>query len=320
MKSVFDTPILLILFNKVETTRLVFDAVKAIRPRQLYIAADGPRSNEPGERNKCAEVRKITEVVDWDCKVSTLFQDHNLGCKQGVSTAINWFFQNVDHGIILEDDCLPDLSFFPFCQNLLSHYKNDERIMMISGDNWGNGRNKQNASYFFSQYAFIWGWATWKRAWEKYDVEMNNYEYFRENRLIDNVFNDEKIKNYWLNCFDLVYNGKIDTWDYIWVYTLFINNGLSVIPNVNLVSNIGFGIPEASHTQEDNPRFSRIDTMPIDEIMHPEYIFADKEADRYHFERVFENAPPKKNLKKRIKTKWKSIKKVHKKLKGSMRD
>lgn len=280
MENNFNTPILFLIFNRPDTTTKVFAEIKKIKPKYLFIAADGPRENQKGEKEKCEEVRKIVlNNIDWDCEVKTLFREKKLGCKYAVSSAIDWFFKNKEQGIILEDDCLPDLSFFGFCEELLEKYKNNKKIMMISGNNFQFGIKRGDGDYYFSKYNHIWGWATWRRAWLKYDLKMLSYPNFKKDEKIKSIWSNKKIQNYWLYIFDEVYNNKIDTWDYQWTYAIWNNNGLCILPNINLVSNIGFG-KEAIHTKTYH-KFSNIKTGEIKNISHPEFLDQDVAADEY---------------------------------------
>jgi hypothetical protein len=270
------TPILFIIFNRPDTTERVFEEIKKQRPQYLYIAADGPRINKEGEAEKCEQTRKILEKIDWDCEVKTLFRENNHGCKNAVSSAITWFFENVEEGIILEDDCLPSQSFFKYCEEILEKYRHDERIMHISGENpvskeFGDG------SYYFTKTAHIWGWASWRRAWKLYDVEMKSYPEFVKNNKIKEVFDKDYHRKYWLKVFNRVIEGKINTWDYQWMYTLYTNNGFSIIPNKNMISNIGFNT-EATHTSECNTNLANRPAFEIDEIIHPSEVKQNNET------------------------------------------
>ena len=276
--SPLTTPVLFLIFNRPDTTQKVFDAIKKAKPKQLFVAADGPREGKEGEKEKCEQARKIIEQVDWDCKVKTLFRDKNLGCKIAPSSSIDWFFKNVEEGIILEDDCLPSQSFFWFCRELLEHYRDDTRIMTISGDNFQFDRKRGDGSYYFSKYPHTWGWATWRRAWEHYGVNMKNFEEFKKEAQINNVFNIKQQQKYWTKIFQIVYEGKIDAWDYQCAYLCFINNGLCITPNVNLVSNIGFGL-DSTHTKDKSSIFSEMEAREITDIIHPNFVLADQEAD-----------------------------------------
>lgn len=237
----FEKPILFLIFNRLETTKQVFSAIKERHPKYLYIAADGPRDIKKGEMEICHEVREyVKNNIDWDCEVKTLFRNQNLGCKVAVSSAIDWFFENVEEGIILEDDCLPDQSFFLFCQELLEKYRDNDRIAMISGNHFGNER-LGNADYYFTRIPHIWGWATWRRTWNDYDLGMKKYPNFKNEGLIKDIWIDKSVQDYWIDIFDEVYNNKINTWDYQFSFSVFLNKRLCICPNVNLVSNIGFG-------------------------------------------------------------------------------
>ena len=296
--SSLTTPVLFLIFNRPDTTQKVFNAIRQVKPKQLFIAADGLRPDKKGEIEKCQKAREIATSVDWDCEVKTLFRDKNLGCKIAVSSAIDWFFENVEEGIILEDDCLPSQSFFWFCQELLKYYRDDTRVMMISGNNFQFGRKRGKGSYYFSKYTHIWGWATWKRAWKYFDVNMNSFENFKREDQTNNIFRIKQQQKYWMKIFQITYSGKIDTWDYIWTYTCFINNGLCIMPNVNLVSNIGFN-KEALHTKDENSILTKMKMEEITEIVHPEFVLADQEADLLTSKLCFDN----KNIFERAKNK-----------------
>ncbi|MDD2680639.1 MAG: nucleotide-diphospho-sugar transferase [Patescibacteria group bacterium] len=261
----FNTPILFLIFNRLETTKQVFAAIRERRPKYLFVAADGPRDGKIGEAEICEEVRQFVKgSIDWDCEVKTLFRGENLGCKLAVSGAINWFFSQVKEGIILEDDCLPDQSFFPFCENLLEKYRNSNEVAIISGNNFNN-KEISEASYYFNKIPHIWGWATWRRTWEKYDVKMSEYQNFKKEEKIKNIWSDKRVQNYWINIFNEVYNNKIDTWDYQLTFSIFLNNNLCICPNVNLVSNIGFG-KDSTNTLVSN---KSITNLPVNNIIFP---------------------------------------------------
>jgi len=241
------TPILFLVFNRPDTTKKVFEEIRKAKPSKLFIAADGPRN--PEEKKKTDAVRQyVKENIDWPCKVKTLFRNKNLGCKYAVSGAIDWFFENVEQGIILEDDCLPSSSFFRFCQELLKKYKNDKRIMQISGTNVG-GVSKIEESYFFSKCFNAWGWATWRRAWKKYDVEMKDWKKVRFSKSFLKITTGESLLNRFKSwrLSNLTYLGNINTWDYQWGFACAINNGLCIVPKVNLITNMGF-TETATHT------------------------------------------------------------------------
>ncbi len=261
-------PILFLIFNRPDTTEKVFKKIKLAKPSKLYLAADGPRKNKENEAELCAKTREIVSVIDWKCEVKTLFRTENLGCKYAVSSAINWFFENENQGIILEDDCLPHQDFFRFCDEMLHYYKDDKRIRHIGGSNFQMGNKRGEASYYFSKLSHVWGWATWKRAWNDYDVELKNYKNNNAETLFKNVFNDFHLEKDWNLIFNQLIENKIDTWDYQWSITNFFSNGVSVIPTVNLISNIGFN-ENATHTTTSNAH-ANLEVFPLDaEITHP---------------------------------------------------
>ncbi|NTW99909.1 MAG: hypothetical protein HGB35_08300, partial [Geobacteraceae bacterium] len=216
----------------------MFERIRNAQPSQLFIAADGPRSGYSEEQQLCAEVRRVVERVDWPCKVTTLFSEHNFGCRQAVSSAITWFFTNVDSGIILEDDCLPEPSFFKFCTELLAKYEKDSRVGMISGNNFIPALYNAELSYSFSRHGLIWGWATWKRAWDQYLVG-HHLSTIEMDLIKANISQNKHFAEYWWKGAYAAIQGDLDTWDYLWGVTRYRNNFLVIRPNVNLVANIG---------------------------------------------------------------------------------
>lgn len=272
-KQQFKTPILFCVFNRPSTTKKTFKIIKKIKPSTLYIAADGPRSGISGELDLCLAARKITENIDWECKVFRLYREENLGCGKAISGAVGWFFSNVDSGIILEDDCLPDLFFFKFTADMLNKYENDSSIMHISGDNF-IGKNNSKQLPLFSKYPHVWGWATWKRAWRKYDFDMLGWRKLSIFEKINSIHGNLLNKLYWTSKFDSVGYKITDTWDYQWIYTNFKNSASSVFPYTNLVSNIGFGI-DSTHTKKDEHRIDLSSDILLNDINYLEekYVF-----------------------------------------------
>ncbi len=242
------TPVAFIIFNRPDTTSRVFAEIAKARPTRLLVIGDGPRTDRPGEAERVAATRAVIKQVDWDCEVLTNFSEINLGCKKRVSSGIDWVFEQVEEAIILEDDCLPNTSFFRYCQEMLALYRDEKRIGIISGDNFQFGRRYSEDSYYFSKYVHIWGWATWRDRWAgSYDVAISAWPRVRdEGRLIDLVGSAEEAK-YWSKIFERVYRGEIDTWDYQWLFANWLQGRLNILPAVNLISNIGFG-SGATHT------------------------------------------------------------------------
>jgi hypothetical protein len=244
------------VFNRPDTTERVFEAIRQVRPPRLYVAADGPRLDKEGEANEVQVVRDhVMRNIDWDCQIQTLFRDTNLGCRKAVGEAITWFFEHEEAGIILEDDCLPDPSFFLFCAELLLRYKDNAQIMSISGDCFHKQGFESGVSYSFSIYQHIWGWATWRRAWRHYDSSLANRPCLFDFAWLRNLLGSDGAARYWSSIISRYHDGLIDTWDFPWLFSCWINNGLSIVPAVNLVANIGFD-SRATHTKQSDSSFA----------------------------------------------------------------
>lgn len=275
------TPVAFLVFKRPDTTEKVYEVIRQAKPPKLLVVADGPRSDKPGEAEKCAAVRAIIDRVDWNCEVLTNYADINLGCKQRVASGLDWVFQTVEEAIILEDDCVPHITFFRFCEELLERYRHDERIMSISALSVPKEIRRTDDSYHFSRYNRIWGWATWRRAWQFYDVEMKLWPEFRDKNFLNDILKDIKAVNYWMNVFQNCYEGKINTWDYQWKFACWLQNGLSIIPSVNLVTNIGFG-EDATHTTHSKGQESY---LPLEEmkfpLQHPLFLISDAQTDSF---------------------------------------
>ncbi|MES9872803.1 MAG: glycosyltransferase family 2 protein [Candidatus Sedimenticola sp. PURPLELP] len=281
-----ETPIAFIIFNRPDKTRQVFSEIAKARPKKLLVVADGPRCDRTGEEDLCRETREIIDLVDWDCEILKNYSDVNLGCKRRVSSGLDWVFDTVEEAIVLEDDCLPDQSFFMFCETLLDRYRHDENIMCISGDNFQFNNNSCKDSYYYSRYTHIWGWASWRRAWNRYDVSMSQWPDYKASGKIKSNFDSRLAAWYWTRIFDSVYRGDIDTWDYQWLFASLRHDGLNVIPQVNLISNIGFG-DDSTHTKEVN-RFSNIKTEAIKQpLIGPLQKIYNAPADNYTESKMF---------------------------------
>lgn len=274
-------PVVLIIFNRVDRTQRVFEEIRKARPSKLLVIADGPRSDRPDDKDKCAKTRAIINNVDWDCEVLTNYSEKNLGCGHRPASGIDWVFDMVEEAIILEDDCLPHSTFFPFCQELLERYRHDSRVMTISGNNFQFGRKRTENSYYFSRYSQTWGWATWRRVWKThYDEKMKLWPEVREGRWLMDILGDPYAANYWTNIFDSVYSGRDDVWDYQLTFACWMQNGVHVMPNVNLVSNIGVGV-DATHTVQAS-RFNNVPTQKMEfPLKHPAFMIRDLLADMY---------------------------------------
>jgi hypothetical protein len=276
--SLLQTPILFIIFNRPDTTRTVFEAIRKAKPAKLYVAADGARANKAGEAQLCEETRAIINSVDWPCEVKKLYRDTNLGCGKGVSGAISWLFEQEETGIILEDDVLPDPSFFNYCSELLHIYSDNQSIMHINGCNFQQGVQRGNGSYYFSAFPHVWGWATWRRAWKMYDFNLSDMNYFYNLNKLRYYFKDKKAIDSWHAIFFKMNRKFIDTWDYQWNYAIWNNKGRVITPNVNMIKNIGFG-ENATHTLDANSRFSGLDTLSIGPLVYPSTTAIDEDAD-----------------------------------------
>lgn len=302
------TPIVFLIFCRPDLTSQVFEAIRHVKPKKLLVIADGPRNEL--EAILCKQARAVTEAVDWDCEVLRNYADENLGCRKRVSSGLDWVFEQVEEAIILEDDCLPHSSFFRYCQELLDYYREDERIWCISGDNFQGEQWRGNGSYYFSNYNHCWGWATWRRAWQKYDHDLSGWEIFRDSQYLNSILDNELEVTYWQDIFEQLYKtGKPNTWDYPWTFTCWQNSGLTILPNVNLVSNIGFR-SDGTHLKNES-KFAQLPVKDIQEIRHPLFVVRDKIADQYTFDNHFGGLAMKKadSLLGRIKKKLSPIKK-----------
>ncbi|ETB08513.1 type 11 methyltransferase [Mycobacterium avium subsp. silvaticum ATCC 49884] len=274
-------PIIFMIFNRPDTTRKVFERIRAAKPEKLLVIADGPRASRPGEAEKCAATRAIIDEVDWDCEIERDFADTNMGTCPRISSGITRAFELVDKAVILEDDCVPSPSFFEYCADLLDRYENDERVMMISGNNHLFGHADITDSYYFPRYPHVWGWATWKRAWAKYDVKMTHWPEIRDRQLFDQYFSKTTERYHWEGIFQyIVYENRVDTWAWRWFYSIWANSGLCATPARNLVHNIGFEA-DATHT---HTKWDQIYAALIAEdldlpLVHPSNVLASSDLD-----------------------------------------
>jgi hypothetical protein len=275
-----NTPVLLIVFNRPETTQKVFDAIRAAKPECLYVAADGHRNSKPGEAKLCADSRKIATAVDWSCDLKTSFQDKNLGCGPAVSQAISWFFENEPEGIILEDDCVPDASFFPYCEKLLERYRNDQKIALIAGTNWQNGVKRGMASYYFSSIPHTWGWASWRRVWKNFSLDLNVLAQGKPFERMTRAEFPKEIIAYYRKCLWLVENEKVNAWDYQF-FLSFVGKQLSVVPNVNLITNIGY-LTGGTHGKKGDTTSSIAASSIEFPLIHPKQVKANRKADLFY--------------------------------------
>lgn len=279
-----DISIAYIIFNRPRHTRETFQAIRAARPARLFIIADGPRPGHPTDAERCKAVREVVADIDWPCEVQRNYADQNLGLKRRVSSGLDWVFSQVESAIILEDDCLPHPDFFPFCQELLERYKDDERVWTITGNNNQDGKKRSNDAYYFSKYGHCWGWATWRRAWAQYDGDIKFWPEWKLSQDLRDKTPDPFEQSYWIDIFDRIYLKKIDSWAYPWMTCLWYHGGLTATPRVNLVTNIGVG-PDSTHTlaEEDQPG---VPVKPLGSITHPAEVKQHLKADQYVFDHL----------------------------------
>lgn len=286
-------PVLLLIFNRPDTTAQVLQAISTWDISTLYIAADGARGDRTQEAALCETTRNLALELSSHHQVVTLFREENLGCGRAVAEAISWFFSNEEAGIILEDDCVPNSDFYNFCDQLLDHHADDEKVMMISGNNFLWERQISPNTYIFSRYNHIWGWATWRRAWKHFEWEMSEWPTLRETSWLFDVCHGQRdSERYWRRTFDSVFSQQIDTWDYKWTYSVWRQQALSVTPPSNLVDNIGF-FTDATHTLARPEWLDRLRTEPLSFPLNPANdIVADLEAERFTDINIFNVHPP----------------------------
>jgi hypothetical protein len=273
------TPVALLVFNRPETTKRVLEVIRKVRPSQLLLVADGPRTGHPTDVDKCAEVVSILDQIDWPCEVLRNYSQTNLGCKVRVSSGLDWVFSQVEEAIILEDDCLPDVSFFPFCQEMLATYRHDKRVMTVCGTNLLGRWKDDRQSYHFANYDWVWGWASWRRAWQKYDVTMSQWENPSCRIRVRRILQDDEFYALREMAFQQAFDNRIDTWDYQWSFARLLHEGLAAVPSINLVTNIGYG-REATHTRVMDDELAGMETgRLVLPLRHPRSIVPDSEYD-----------------------------------------
>lgn len=281
-----NVPVAVIVFNRPKHTREVFAALRLVRPAELFVIADGPRPEVSADNALCAEVREVVSEVDWPCTVHRNFADSNLGLKERVSSGLSWVFDNVDRAIVLEDDCVAHPDFFRFCESLLERYADDDRVSVITGNNFQQGRRRGEASYYFSRYNHCWGWATWRRAWRQYNGDIDFWPEWKNSDSWRATLPDPVERRYWSAIFDDVRAGKINSWAYPWTASVWFHDGLTATPQVNLVKNIGFD-DAATHTAGRRPSGSASEFEALGPISHPTDVLRKDVADRFVFNQHF---------------------------------
>lgn len=294
MSYTTNSPILFIIFNRIDTAKLVLEAIAKVKPKKLYISGDGFRNNKTNtdgilESTKVKRVRDfVMKNISWDCEVKTRFLPYNVGCQMGVSSAIRWFFDNESQGIILEDDIVPNVSFFRFCDEMLQRYKDNAQIATVSG--WSildlsKNKTVSKYSYYFSKYEWIGGFGSWARAWEKYELENANWEKDFEAMHFDSLCE----KKYWHKTFSTYFAGKVDTWDFALTFCNWKEGKLNIQPIKNMINTVGYNHPLATHTTAAS-KFENMQTYDLDKIIHPKEIKRNVELDKINFDIVFKPA------------------------------
>lgn len=298
------TPVVLIIFNRPHHTERVFEVIRQAQPSKLLVIADGPRTNRPEDKKKCASARAIIDCVDWECQVFKNYSDINLACDPRIIDGLNWVFNTVEEAIILEDDCIPHSTFFSYCEELLERYRHDPRVMNISGQNVLFGRKRTDYSYYFSRFTLCWGWATWRRSWQYFDVNLKLWPEVRDKRFIKDILEDPYAVKVWERTAQMLYDGRLTGWDFKWMFSCWLQNGLCIVPDRNLVTNIGYGA-EATHIHNEKDPYIK---MPIEAmnfpLKHPPFILRDLEADKLTQRTLFDYDP---NIFKKVKNKLKKL-------------
>jgi hypothetical protein len=272
------TPVLLIIYKRLETTQRVLEKIRGVRPAKLYVSANAPNPVNPDDEKKCDETRSIVREIDWPCEVITNFRTHHLSAKDSISSGITWFFSREEEGIILEDDCVVDESFFWFAQEMLSTYRNDQQVMHIGASNFQDGIWRGDGSYYFSRFNHIWGWAGWRRSWSSYDVNFTTRSEKEFLPVLKQIFQRRVDQQYWIEIFKYLKSGFVDTWDSQYMFSMWTKHGIAITPNVNLVKNIGFG-KDATNTHSPLSKWANLEVESLQTIVHPSTVKINDEAD-----------------------------------------
>lgn len=272
---------MLVVHARPDTTAEVVRAVLTARPAKLLVVADGPVPGDAEQAERCEAARAAVEDAAWECEVLTSYASENLGVKRRVETGLDWAFDLVDEAIVLEDDCMPHPSFFGFCDELLGRYRDDSRVLSISGNNFGAGADNTDASYFFSRYPLIWGWATWRRAWRLYEPTFAAWPALRGSGWLESIFGDPRVVQYWTYIFEQR-RAQDDAWDGAWLFASWLAGGLSAVPCRNLVTNVGFRDDATNTRTEFRGLFSDVPAVAIESpLRHPVRVERDVEADAF---------------------------------------
>jgi hypothetical protein len=277
-----NTPVVLLIFRRPQMTERVVRALSVVKPRKLLVVADGPRPDRPGEPDACRAAREVIERIDWDCEILRNYSEVNLGCGLRPASGISWAFEQVEEAIILEDDCVPHPTFFPFCSELLQRYRDDERVMHIAGSTLSRAPVPTAFSYTFSRFNVAWGWATWRRAWRHFDQTLQTWPTLRDTSWLLDLLKEREAVEYWSREFQRAYDarGNVSYWDHQWTFACWANSGLSIAPRANLVSNIGCG-PDATHTFREDDQVANIPVVDMTfPLVHPVHVLPHHDWDR----------------------------------------
>lgn len=284
-KKNFNVAILFLIYKNPAITQLTFNQIKKIKPNKLYISADGPVSEN--DNRECELTRMIVEEIDWPCTIEKRFLKFNLGLKNAVSSGISWFFSKEEEGIILEYDCFPNMDFFYFCEEMLNRYRNDFHIFSISGANLQGGIWRGDGDYYYSHFFGCWGWATWKRSWIHWTPSLENFEMFRLKKYIRNILLDNNVSKSYMRTLSEVYcNKNKTTWSFYFEYIQICRGLFTIVPNRNLISNIGFGA-NATHAKNSKHPLANIPTASLQSYRAPLFKIADLEADTLQNKKAF---------------------------------
>jgi len=279
-------PVAVFIFKRPDLTARVFEKIRAARPKTLLIVADGPRPGEQDEASLVQQTREVAENISWPCRVLRNFAQHNLGCKRRMSSGLDWVFENAAEAIILEDDCLPSGGFFDYCEQLLTRYRHDPRVSAISGTNVHCRGAESEYSYFFSKYFHCWGWASWRRVWQQYDVQMRGWPRAYRSGLLKHIADSFDEQCYWGRILDKQYRGQFDAWAYQMVFNCWQLGGLTALPAANLVSNIGFD-GRGTHTLNQQDPLANCPLADLGPLRHPPAVERHVAADRLTFQQAF---------------------------------
>lgn len=297
----FKTPVVFICFNRPSLTRITFHQIRKQKPTKLFLIMDAPKLGNNSDKKKCAKVKKIISQIDWKCKVYKNFSKHNLGLKTRITSGLTWVFKKVDKAIILEDDCYPSKNFFYFCETMLRLYKNNMKISIITGNNFQRKPINKD-SYYFSKYSHIWGWATWKRSWDLFDDNEKKIEKFLVSKKFKNICKTRDEQNYWISMNHQIKKGKLKSWAYYFLLSIWKNNGLTITPNFNLIKNLGFDSNLSTNQHDLNLKTSLPKNKLEAPLKHPKLIKLNERADNQVFYSVY-----KKNIIVRLSNKIKKI-------------